>query len=314
MNKILLAIFNLFYASIFDIMDESVVKKLLKEKGIKANRAKIKKLVPRLTTVYTDIDGTLVGPRGCFFLSADGQYTLKPARTLIKALEKEIDIVLVSGRNIKQLMDDARLLGLKNYIGEMGAQIVHNQGQKIIIDVGDFPLTEGSAYKTMLKNGVLDLIFSSFPKKIEHHEPWSDYRECTAVLRGQVDADEVNRLLVANGFTNLKLVDNGRIERESDALDVKEMHAYHLIPAGVSKEGGVAKDRNLRKIPKNNCIAIGDAEADLAFASEVGAFFMVHNGLVDNSHLAEKLLHTPNVFICDKSMGEGWAQALDLFL
>lgn len=295
-------------------MDKATVKKLLNQKGIRANRAKIKKLVPKLTTVYTDIDGTLVGPGGCFFTAADKSYTLKPARTLVKALEKNIDIVLVSGRNTRQLLNDARILGMKNYIGEMGAQIVHNLGEKVILDIGDFPVTDGSPYKTMLVNGSLDLLFSSFPRKIEHHAPWSDWRECTAVLRGHVDVDEANGLLAANGYTNLTLVDNGRIGRKSESLDVDEMHAYHLLPDGVSKEEGVARDMKIRNIKRNNCIAIGDAAADIAFASAAGIFFLVHNGLTANSHLVEHIMSLPNVFICENEMGEGWAEAINLFL
>src|SRR5215213_9968943 len=48
--------------------------------------------------VYTDLDGTMVGPRGSFWHTADRLLTLTPATTLAALHEAGVPLILVSGR------------------------------------------------------------------------------------------------------------------------------------------------------------------------------------------------------------------------
>lgn len=288
-----------------------MVEQVLKNKSLKTNLEKIKNLVKEVKVVYTDVDGTLLGPEGCIFLDPDKNYTLKPATALVDALKKNIDIVMISGRNATQLRENARLLGMKNYIAEMGTLIVHNQGEKIIKNLGTFEQTEETVYKTIEKSGAIDFLFKTYAGKLENHDPWSKERECTPLFRGFVDADEANHLLEKNGFKTLALIDNGAIYRKSDTINVPKMHAYHLVPGGISKESGIKKDREIRNIPKNSTIAIGDAVADFKFADEAGVFFLLKNGLTKNSHLAKNILESENVFVTENEMGLGWAEIVE---
>ena len=288
-----------------------MLKEVIQKKSIRTNQEKIKNLLGEIKVIYTDVDGTLLGPDGCFFLDTERQYTLKPAQALVAVLERNIDIVMISGRHIRQLRENARVFGFKNYIAEMGTQIVYNLGEEVILNLGDFKKTEESVFKTIEKSGVLDLLRQTYQRKLEDHTPWSSERDCTPLFRGYVDVNEANELLRQKGYENLVLVDNGVIPRKSETLDVPEMHAYHLIPRGVGKESGIKIDRRIRKIPKKAAIAIGDAVADLPFAQEVGAFFMVKNGLVKNSHLAEQILEAENIFVTENEMGLGWAEVVE---
>jgi HAD superfamily hydrolase (TIGR01484 family) len=288
-----------------------MLEELIRKKGIKANRERIKHLLDETKVIYTDIDGTFLGPSGCFFLDSKKNYTLRPAQALLKALEKNIDIVMISGRHMRQLRENARIFGFKNYVAEMGTIVVYNQGEKVIYNLGDFKKTDEPLFETIKKSGVLDLLYKTYKGKLEDHSPWSAERDCTPLFRGYVDTAEANKLLKQNGYDNLVLVDNGAIFRKSETLDVPETHAYHLVPKGVSKDSGIKIDRRIRDIPKKATIALGDAVADLTFAKEVGVFFMVKNGLVKNSHLAEQILKADNVFVTENEMGLGWAEAIE---
>lgn len=290
------------------------MKNILSEKLINNNIAKIKQMVPELDVVYSDVDGTLVGPRGCFFASSDGAYSLQPAKTLIRAIENNIDIVLVSGRNMRQMLNDSRLLGLKNYICEMGSVIVYDLGDRVEYSFDHSPsVQDPSVYAAIEKGGALQALFDAFPGMLEHHTPWSKERDFTAVLRGFIDTVKAQEVLA--GFSlDLEIIDNGKIGRKSPTLKCEEAHAYHVMLRGVSKALAVEKDRQIRNIPKNSTIALGDSAADLQFASSVGAFFMVGNGVKAHPELVDNILSMDNVFVTEADMGLGWAEAVSLFV
>lgn len=297
------------------------LKSVAKLRGIKTNAKLIRKLTPRLKVVYTDVDGTLLGPGGSLFTgpstSPSRKYTLAPAKAIIAALKRDIDIVMVSGRNARQLQGDARILGFKNYIAELGSLLVYNLGEKTILSTAGFKVTEANPLQTMEKMGAAKLLLKHFKGSLEHHTPWSEARECTYVFRGYVNVEEAKGFLDSKGFYNLAFVDNGIISRRSETLlkSLPEIHAYHLLPKRVSKRSGVRKDRKIRKLAKNSTIAIGDAFSDLELAGEVGALFLVKNALSDHTTgIVEAVLSYPNVFVTEKPMGEGFAEAINFFI
>lgn len=293
-------------------------RKRIKLKAREARPDHIKELVDDLKVIYTDIDSTLLGPAGCLFLTADSQYTIEPAKALITALRAGIDVVPVSGRTRKQLFSDARLLGLSNYIAELGCQIVYDQGRKVIYNYGDSTLRIGDG-TTLLDElerlGVDKLLFEHFQGRLEHHTPWSQERECTYVFRGLIDVHQANDFLTSQGFPDLQVVDNGRIHAVPGELStaLPELRAYHLLPKGLSKAGGVRQDRQLRGFSHRQCIAIGDAFSDLEIAPEVGALFLVDDADAFQAEHPGKRDHD-NAFVTRKKMGEGWAEVISLFL
>jgi hydroxymethylpyrimidine pyrophosphatase-like HAD family hydrolase len=248
---------------------------------------------------------------GNFLLNIERKYTLRPVRTLVEALERGVDVVPVSGRSGRQLRETARLLGLKNYIAELGVEVVYDLGEEVVFNTGDLGIECPDLFDAIERTGAADFIISRFERRIEYHTPWSDFRDCTPLFRGLVDVEEVNRLL-DEGFPGLVLVDNGVLPRTSPTLDVHELRAYHLMPRGVSKEKAAAEDMRLRGFRRSEAIAIGDSDADLAFASEVGAFFLVRNGLYSNPHLTEAISRLDNVVVTRGFLNEGWAEAIEL--
>ncbi|MGH2726851.1 MAG: HAD family hydrolase, partial [Actinomycetota bacterium] len=74
-----------------------------------------------VTVVYTDLDGTMLGPGGAFNKDPGGALTAEPMEALLACLERGIDIVPATGRSLRGLTGDARILGLTTVIAEMGS-------------------------------------------------------------------------------------------------------------------------------------------------------------------------------------------------
>jgi hypothetical protein len=261
--------------------------------------------------VYTDVDGTMLGPGASFFTRFGGGYTLRPARVLVEALGRGVDVVLVSGRSGYQLRENVRLLGLRNYIAELGVEIGYDQGERVVVDTGDLEVPGEDLYRYITESGAVDFLFRRYPGRLEYHTPWSRYREHTPLFRGFLDLEEVNRELEER-FPGLALVDNGVLPFRSPTLEVSEVHAYHLMPRGVSKEKAVQKDMELRGFSREETVAVGDSLADLAFSEVVGAFFLVRNGFLANPGAVELVRERANVVVTKGYLNEGWAEALEL--
>jgi hydroxymethylpyrimidine pyrophosphatase-like HAD family hydrolase len=64
-----------------------------------------------LKVLYTDLDGTMVGPYGNFFAADDRTPTLAPATALLELHRAGVALVLVSGRTRLQLQEAALIFG-----------------------------------------------------------------------------------------------------------------------------------------------------------------------------------------------------------
>jgi len=160
--------------------------------------------------------------------------------------------------------------------------------------------------------GAVKLLLDQYEGLLEHHTPWSGWRECTHLFRGRVDTDEADAVLEENGFGWCTLHDNGRLHGEYLGIPKGASRAYHLIPRGVSKGIAVRLDRERRGFARENAVAIGDAFADLELATEVGVFVMVCDALTDDPPLAERVRSMDNVLVTDRPQNLGWADTLVL--
>ncbi|MDY6794366.1 MAG: hypothetical protein SWK76_03650 [Actinomycetota bacterium] len=273
----------------------------------------IRERLDEIRVIYTDMDGTMLGPKGNFFLNIRREYTIRPARALVEALGRGVDVVPVSGRSRGQLKENVRVMGLNNYIAELGVESIYDQGERVIVNTGSFEVGGGDLYREIMRTGAVDFLLSAYPRRVEYHTPWADSRDCTPLFRGFLDLGEVNAVLEKR-YPGLVLVDNGVLPRLSQSLDVDELRAYHLMPVGVSKEKAAAEDMRLRGFRRSQAVAVGDSEADLAFANVVGTFFMVRNGLFSNPHLASVIPAYNNVLVTEDFLNEGWAEAVELAL
>jgi hypothetical protein len=230
-----------------------------------------------LRVVYTDVDGTLVGPRGCFFLAEDSSPTLAPARA--------------------QLLEATLLLGADGFIAEMGALVCWGLG-------GDVAVLDGAGPPA--SDGAVEELLEHFSGRLELHDPWHLGHEVDVMLRGRVDPDEVEGWLADRELAHLRLLDNGILPRARVAgLAPGPVHVYHLMPAGIDKGRAVATDLARRGLKAEEAIAVGDSRSDLTMAPVVGRFYLTANGARQ-----EGLGGTEGVRVTAKAVGEGWAEAV----
>jgi HAD superfamily hydrolase (TIGR01484 family) len=264
--------------------------------------------------VYTDLDGTMVGPRGSFWHTADRELTDSPAAALIELHRAGIPLVLVSGRTFEQVVEAARIFAADGAIAELGATIGWDVGRGTHRMRGEMPeeFADRTPMDVMAELGVVEKLIAEYPGRLEWHAPWHATHEADALLRGRVDPIAVDSWLAERGVGWLTLKDNGaipatsRMTLEDDPLPPR---VYHLMPRGISKGAAIAWDLRRRGIDPADAAAIGDSVSDLDMAPAVGRLFITANGAAVDGMIG-LMDAVPNVTVTDGAMGEGWAQAV----
>lgn len=257
-----------------------------------------------LAVLYADLDGTLLGPGGSLFADPEGRPTGAAAEALLRLHRAGVELVLVSGRTRRGVQEPARVLGAGAFVAELGGLLVLADGTEIV-DTGQAPTGLRPA-EDLRRSGAAALLLERFPGRLLPVAPWT---EVSLMFQGLVDTSEADEVLRAAGFGWARLADNGRLRRRPAELDVPEVHAYHLLPRGVSKASAVRRHRELRGVPRERTAAVGDSPADLELAAEVGRCFLVRNGLSSLPGEAP-----PEVEITEGAFGLGFAEAVDALL
>jgi hydroxymethylpyrimidine pyrophosphatase-like HAD family hydrolase len=251
-------------------------------------------------------------------------------RAVQACLRADVEIVLMSGRRRQQVAEDARLLGQSSYIFEAGACVVLGAGllgppgAPTTVRPGVAPaggeehwLTgemapgELSIADQVDRSGAPALLLEHYEGRLEYHEPWHMNREVSHLFRGLVDALEVDALLAEHGHDNLRLVDNGVVNRRSAALaGLPHVRGYHLVPAGASKAAAVAFHRQVRGYAREQTFAVGDSREDLACAAQVDTFWLVANAVERDPSIREAMAVFDNVRIAAAAHGAGVYEAV----
>lgn len=273
----------------------------------------------RVEILYTDLDGTLVGPGGTLLADSQGAPSTATAAAVVDLNLAGLPIVIVSGRSVPQLIEVARLLGWKDFIAETGAVRTswRNDQREVVVDTGSWPPTmpaEGrSVHDEILAIGAYDALVHAFPGEVEHHDPWHLHREATLVLRGCIDVGRAQSILNELPLA-LDLHDNGLVRRRSETLSCTEtLHAYHVVPRGVSKRRAIELDLAERGLASEQAAIIGDSPSDLAAAPAVGLAVLVGNAL-EQQGLADAMAAHPNAALLHGGRGDGWAELARLWL
>lgn len=233
------------------------------------NPDQIKKFLNKVRVIYSDVDGTFVR-NGCLFCTGKG-YSLKNARAIYRLLTAGVDLVMTSGREKEKLKETARILGLQNYIANLGMEIVYNQGERVITNFGA-RVTDPAALKQWIQNsGAVDSLLEKFSGKLRLYAPWADILRTHFLFVGEVDSGELYNW-VATRFPVLRIIDNGEVPPEKN---FRAPHAYHLLPKNVGKKSAVQIDKKERSLRKENLIGIGDSPEDVSIADEVAVFFLL---------------------------------------
>ncbi|MHB1325323.1 MAG: HAD family hydrolase [Thermoleophilia bacterium] len=265
--------------------------------------------------IYTDLDGTLLGKGGSLFRTAAGEFTLAGAEGLRVCSERGVRLCLCSGRSIKQLDDDARLLGADSFIAEAGCVLVRDRGDTLVLNCAPFGEKEGfTVFEEIGSTGAPELLFQHFGETLAYHAPWHRDHGYSHLMRGQIDTAVVDELLAGQGLNELKVVDNGIIEDRGYGMPVDELHAYHLIPRQAGKGSAIRLDLELSGISPREAVACGDSSQDLEMAAAVRRLYLMANAADNHSGLIKVLPGYENVELLAASMVEGFREAVRLEL
>jgi len=258
--------------------------------------------------VYTDLDGTLLGRFGSLFRDADGEFSLLPARALEACHRADVEVVLKSGRRREQVMEDARLIGQRAYIYEVGCGLVID-GEETFLTGALQPHDGLTIHAQIERSGAPELLLKHYAGRLEHHAPWHLGRDISHLLRGLVDAFEADELLAAGGHGELRLVDNGAIVPRHTLPDLEgPPHVYHLLPREASKAAAVAAHMRARGYAPEECVGVGDSREDLGVAAVVGRFFLVANAVEKDPSIEGAMPR--NAEVTEARNGEGFYEAV----
>jgi hydroxymethylpyrimidine pyrophosphatase-like HAD family hydrolase len=259
--------------------------------------------------LYVDLDGTLLGRGASLLHDGSGAVSIDGVRAVQACLRAGVEVVVMSGRRRAQVFEDARLLGQSSFIYEAGACVVL-EGEEHWL-TGELLPGEHTIAEQIERSGAPALLLERYQGRLEYHEPWHVQREVSHLFRGLVDAFEVDRLLVEHGHGDLRLVDNGVVNRRSEALaGLPHVRGYHLLPAGASKAGGVAFHQRARGYAREQTFAVGDSREDLACAMHVETFWLVANAVEHDPSIREVAAAYDNVRITEAGNGHGVYEAV----
>jgi hydroxymethylpyrimidine pyrophosphatase-like HAD family hydrolase len=284
-----------------------------------ADDARALAALARVEVLYTDLDGTLL-TRGSVVHNAEDEPSTVAVSAIVELARAGLTVVPVSGRTVPQLTELTRLLGWQDFIAEAGGVIVRGQVRERTLDylTGDWDArhtpTGVTPYQAIAEAGAIEALACAFPGRIEYHTPWHENRESSHLLRGCLDLDAAQRLLDELTLP-IDIVDNGivRPQRHTLACDGGPMHAYHLVPRGVTKTAAIARDIADRGFKPAQAAAIGDSAADLQMAEAVGLLALVSNAL-DSPAVCAAAPCVDNARLLAKPRGEGWAEFAALWL
>jgi HAD superfamily hydrolase (TIGR01484 family) len=262
--------------------------------------------------VYSDLDGTLLGLGGCLFRDAGGEFTLAGARALALLAAAGAELAFVSGRSVRLLREDARVMGAGRYIAEAGCALVRDG--VLYSNCDPFGHLEGkTVFEEIADTGAPRLLLNHFAGALAYHDPWYRDHEYTHLMRGHVDVGEVDRLLQENGHRDLKMVDNGVIEDQGYGMEVADLHAYHLLPSSAGKGSAIELDLTQSGLSARDAIACGDSDQDLEMAPAVRTLYLMSNARENGLHQPEgRLKEYGNVVIVGAEMVEGFLQAMEM--
>lgn len=269
--------------------------------------------------LYTDLDGTMVGPGGNFFATVHREPTDEPARALLELHRAGVTLVLVSGRTRPQLVEAGRIFGADGFVAELGALVGWDGGRQREVLTGAMPAEHAGRLplEVMTAGGLPDALFDRWPGRLQWHAPWHAGHEADAMLRGLVDPAEVERWLAGRGWDWLRLRDNGVLSARPDwpglAPDARPPHVYHLMPAGLSKGAAVGWDLARRGLSAADAVAVGDSASDLTMAPYVDRLWVVANGAAAphmTPLLADARAAGHDIRVAAGAVGLGWAEAV----
>lgn len=282
----------------------------IKLKFFKDFKEEIKSKISEVKVIYTDLDGTLLNHKGCLIKDYKDNYYFEAVKQLENLTDKNIDLVPVSGRNKMQLKYNAQLMGLKNYVAELGSELVYNLGKEVYSAYDKSRQKYDFASLGPDLDKLFNILKKEFPSQIDYKPDWNRYRSTNVLFLGEIDLNKANKILEENGYEDYVLINNGPTSLYDTNLSISKVYFYNLMPKGIDKSSGVKMDKKLRNLKNKNCLALGDSLEDLKMAEEVCYFFLMNNNFHEEKSILEALHNYENVYITEGHMNRGWVEVI----
>lgn len=267
----------------------------------------------RVSTVYTDLDGTMLGPGGTILTDADGTPSVRLPLYLEALDAAGIDVVIATGRNRAQVIEIARVLHLRHFIGELGGYNQYGFGSDRVafFNHGLWPaFDEGNPpTKTMDELGIIDHLCSLYPGRcVRYPLNIINAREVSVLVLGSFDVHEAAEAVSLPEYP-VNIIDNGEVAYSDKSLDIDEgIHIYHVLPKGISKGEAIRADLAYRHIDPSTTIAIGDSCGDIPMGDACGRFVLTGNGASAPEVVAEMTRHDMEVYATKGRTIDGWVE------
>ena len=284
----------------------------------------LRERLARVRYVFTDLDGTMMGPNSTVLANAAGEPSLDFVQTLIELKQAGVAVVPTSGRNRAMMREDTRLLGLNAFISEMGGIVMtdlsHDTWEYFTAEMEYDPSCGLTPHEVIEQTGLCEAFITRYPGMLEYHNDMSagyKHREVTIGLRGEIPDEEAIALLNASGMA-LDWADNGFLNYISapTTLELPEGvpgRAFNITPAGLGKGGAIRRFCERRGIDPAETLAIGDSFSDFLMADAVETFILVENGLKD-PQADEFLASHDSAWLQHGHSIDGWVGAMQTVL
>ncbi len=268
-------------------------------------------VLSRARIALTDLDGTLLGLGGSVLIDAAGAPALTTVQAIVEVNRAGLEVVVCTGRNRIQAGEVSRILGWTSFIAELGCIVMYDRREPAEYLLGEWPdgvlLPEETPHQAITRLGGLRVLTETFPGKIEEHDPWHTDREVTHVLRGSVDRVAAQAALDTLPIP-IDIIDNGIIHPPRHTLvDVDEVHVYHLVPRGTSKELAIRTLLARRGLTRDEAVAVGDSATDVEMMDAAALGILVRNALDDPRVLAATD-GRDTIVATRAERGDGWAE------
>ena len=130
---------------------------------------------------------------------------------------------------------------------------------------GDLQPGELTIAEQIERSGAPALLLEHYAGRLEYHEPWHVQREVSHLFRGLVDAAEADAAAAERGHANLRLVDNGVVNRRSERSRTCRtcVATTYCRPARRRRPLSRFHSR-ARGYAREQAFAVGDSREDLA--------------------------------------------------
>lgn len=251
----------------------------------------------RIRYIITDTDNTMIS-HSCAVVDPAGTPSANLVSALVNAYNHDIRIIACTGRNRAMIREDARMLGLYGWIGEMGGITClchdphNNMRETWHYTCADMPYSPScgiTPHECIRNSGAIDALLNEFSGDLEYYNDnmvGYQYREVTVALRGNVSNAKAQELLDSFALP-LDWIDNGiagTVDPRYTTLTcpiadpAHPIYTYHVAPRGLSKGSSVRACMEQLGASKDEVLCCGDSPADCSMAGVSDAFMLMQNG------------------------------------